>query len=62
MQWNYALGDVVTALIAAGMRIDSLRELDVSVLRKWDGMEPDGQGMFRMAADRPSTPLMYGPE
>lgn len=59
VQWNHPLGDVVTALIGAGLRIEALRELDLDVLRQWDFMEPTEDGMYRMPPDRPSLPLMY---
>jgi SAM-dependent methyltransferase len=59
VQWNHPLGEVVTALVKAGLAIEELRELDRSVLRQWDGMEPTDDGMYRFAPDRPSLPLMY---
>jgi SAM-dependent methyltransferase len=59
VQWNHPLGEVVTALVSAGLRIDSLRELDWSVLRDWEIMEPAGDRMYRMPKGRPSLPLMY---
>jgi SAM-dependent methyltransferase len=59
VQWNHPLGDVVTALARAGMRIDSLQEFDRDVLCQWDGMVPAGDGMYRMPPNRPSLPLMY---
>ena len=59
VQWNHPLGEVVTALAQAGLRIDSLRELDGDVLRQWDGMVRGDDGLYRMPPDRPSLPLMY---
>jgi SAM-dependent methyltransferase len=59
VQWNHPLGEVVTALAQAGLRIESLRELDRDVLRQWDMMVRTEDGMYRMPADRPSLPLMY---
>lgn len=59
VQWNHPLGEVVTALVAAGLRIESLRELDRSVLRRWDGMELTADGMYRMQPPAPALPLMY---
>ena len=59
VEWNHPLGEVVTALVRAGLRIESLRELDRDVLRQWDMMERAEDGMWRMPADRPSLPLMY---
>jgi SAM-dependent methyltransferase len=59
VQWNHPLGEVVTALVRAGLVIDSLTELDRSVLRDWEIMEPAEDRMYRMPRDRPSLPLMY---
>jgi SAM-dependent methyltransferase len=59
VQWNHPLGEVVTALADAGMRIEALRELDRDVLRQWDMMEETPDGMYRMPPNRPLLPLMY---
>jgi SAM-dependent methyltransferase len=59
IQWNHPLGEVVTALIAAGLRILSLRELDGDVLRQWPMMVRGEDRMYRMPPDMPSLPLMY---
>jgi SAM-dependent methyltransferase len=59
VQWNHPLGEVVTALCDAGLRIETLRELDRDVLRQWDIMVSTEDGLYRMPPDRPSLPLMY---
>jgi SAM-dependent methyltransferase len=59
VQWNHPLGEVVTALADAGLRIEMLREIDRDVLREWEMMVPTEDGMHRMPPDRPSLPLMY---
>ena len=59
VQWNHPLGEVVTALAEAGLRIMSLREPGRDVLRQWTMMERTGDRMYRMPADMPSLPLMY---
>jgi SAM-dependent methyltransferase len=59
VQWNHTLGAVVTSLVRAGLAIDSLSELDRSVLCEWEIMQPAGDRMYRMADNRPSLPLMY---
>jgi len=59
VQWNHPLGEVVTAVAQAGLRIESLCELDRDVLRQWNGMELAEDGLYRMPADRPALPLMY---
>ena len=38
LQWNHPLGEVVTALVSAGLRIPSLREIDGDVLQQWPMM------------------------
>jgi hypothetical protein len=59
IQWNHPLGEVVTALAAAGMRIGSLRELDGDVLQEWPMMVKGEDGLYRMPPGMPSLPLMY---
>lgn len=59
VQWNHPLGEVVTALVRAGLQIDSLRELDGDVMRQWDMMVRGEDRLYRMPPDRPSLPLMY---
>lgn len=59
VQWNHPLGEVVTALVQAGLRVDSLRELDGDVLPQWDMMAQGEDRLYRMPPDRPSLPLMY---
>lgn len=59
VEWNHPLGEVVTALAQAGLAIESLRELDRSVLARWPGMAAGPDGMFASPAGGPSLPLMY---
>jgi hypothetical protein len=59
VQWNHPLGEVVTALAAAGMRIQSLRELDGDVLHQWPMMVRGEDALYRMPPGTPSLPLMY---
>lgn len=59
VQWNHPPGEVVSALTAAGMRIQSLRELDGDVLHQWPMMIRGEDGLYRMPPGTPSLPLMY---
>ena len=59
VQWNHPLGNVVTALICAGLTITELRELDRNILDTWDGMVQMEDGLYAMPPDRPSLPFMY---
>ena len=52
-EWNHGLGDIVTALLAAGMEITALEEHDSVPWEALPGMMEDiGNGEWRLA-DRP---------
>lgn len=59
VQWNHPLGEVVTALASAGMRVRSLRELDGDVLCYWPMMVRSEDRLYRMPPGMPALPLMY---
>lgn len=58
-QWNHGLGEVVTALIDAGLVIDSLAEFDHMRWNPWgSAMVADDRG-FRLAERPDRIPLEY---
>jgi len=61
VEWAHPLGDVVTALIDAGLEIRSLREHDVIAFAPWDFLEPvEGEAaLWRVPDGRPQVPLEY---
>jgi SAM-dependent methyltransferase len=59
VEWNHGLGDVVSALAAAGMRIELLHEHGHTLLARWPFVERDKDGTFRFPEGTPSLPLMY---
>ncbi|MGF0171199.1 class I SAM-dependent methyltransferase [Streptomyces sp. Marseille-Q5077] len=58
VEWQHPIGEVVTALAAAGLRIEFLREHDVSLFRRFESFE-ERDGYFRFPTGRPRVPLMY---
>ena len=58
-EWVHTLGDVVSALIDAGLRIELLHEHDATLFARWPWLEHHGLDDFRFPADRPRLPLMY---
>jgi hypothetical protein len=50
---------VVTALVAAGLRVQSLRELDGDVMQHWPMMVRGEDRLYRVPSGTPSLPLMY---
>ncbi len=57
-QWLHPLGDVVTALIEAGLRLDWLHEHDAIVWRMFECLVQDAAGLYRWP-DKPWLPLAY---
>lgn len=59
VQWQHPLGEVVTALARAGLRIEFLHERDHLLFRRYPVMEPCGSDGYRFPAGHPRMPLMY---
>jgi SAM-dependent methyltransferase len=57
-EWNHGLGEVVSAVIGAGLTVELLHEHDHTVFPRWPFLVQDGT-IWRMPEDRPSLPLMY---
>jgi 2-polyprenyl-3-methyl-5-hydroxy-6-metoxy-1,4-benzoquinol methylase len=58
-EWMHGLGELITALTAAGLTVDSLRESPEIPWPRWPGMVPVGNGWFRLPDDLPRLPLLY---
>jgi SAM-dependent methyltransferase len=58
-EWAHPIGDVVSALAAAGFRIELLHEHDHSRVRRWPFMEQVGDHRFELPDGTPSLPLLY---
>jgi SAM-dependent methyltransferase len=56
--FQHQLGQVVTALADAGLRIDFLREHDFDAFQRYESLERHGP-RFRFPAGRPRVPLMF---
>ena len=58
-EWPHPLGSVVTALIAAGLRIEFLHEFDYTLWARWPFLEKNAAGEYHLPAGMPRLPLMY---
>lgn len=58
VQWRHPLGEVVTAVAGAGLRLDFLRERDVTIYRRYPTLQRSGRE-YRFPAGQPRVPLMY---
>ena len=59
ISFEHPLGDVVSALIDAGLRIDFLHEHDYTLFPRWPFLERRPDGTYWLPEGRPSLPLMY---
>ncbi|WP_420235645.1 methyltransferase [Streptomyces xiaopingdaonensis] len=57
--FQHGLGDVVSAVVTAGMKVDFLHEHDSTVFQKFPALEAHADGAFRLPTGRPRVPLMY---
>jgi 2-polyprenyl-3-methyl-5-hydroxy-6-metoxy-1,4-benzoquinol methylase len=57
-EWQHPLGEVVSAVIDAGLQVELLHEHDFTLVLRWPFLEERGGG-YRMPAGRPRVPLMY---
>lgn len=57
--WGHPLGDVVNALVSAGIRIDRLNEYPFSPYNCFDGLEERQPGRFYIADSKQDIPLVY---
>jgi SAM-dependent methyltransferase len=59
VQWQHQLGDVVTALAQAGLRIEFLHEHATTLFQRYPMLERSGTGEYRFPPGQPRIPLMY---
>lgn len=56
-EWTHPLGEVVTAVIEAGLRLEFLHEFDYTGWKRWPFLEQTGDEVYRMPQGMPSVPL-----
>jgi SAM-dependent methyltransferase len=59
-EWSHGLGELVTALVGAGLRVTALRETHEAPWPRWPRMTRTARGWWRLPDDEPRIPLMYG--
>ncbi len=57
-EWLHGLGDVINALVRAGLRIDALDERDITPWWPWEGLTAT-QGWWCLPEGAPKLPLTY---
>ncbi|MET8925034.1 class I SAM-dependent methyltransferase [Streptomyces sp. NPDC004623] len=59
VEWQHPVGEVVSALAAAGLRIEFLHEHDASLFPRYQVLKRGRDGYYRFPSDRPRIPMMY---
>ncbi|MEU5215088.1 class I SAM-dependent methyltransferase [Streptomyces sp. NPDC020807] len=59
VEWVHPVGEVVTALAKAGLRIEFLHEHDATLFPRYGALQRHEDGYYRFPADRPRIPMMY---
>jgi SAM-dependent methyltransferase len=57
--WRHSLGDVVTALAQAGLRVEALHEYPYTFWRQFPALRQDRDGWWRWPDAAPQVPLLY---
>ncbi|WP_017586042.1 class I SAM-dependent methyltransferase [Nocardiopsis ganjiahuensis] len=59
VEWQHPLGDVVSALASAGLRLEFLHEHDASLFPRFASFERSADGYYRFPDTHARIPLMY---
>lgn len=57
--WTHGLGEVVSAVVRAGLAVELLHEHDHTFFPRWPFMVKEGFGTYRLPQSTPRLPLMY---
>jgi SAM-dependent methyltransferase len=58
-EWQHPLGNVVSAVAAAGLVVEVLHEHDYTLFPRWQWLVKEGFDTYRFPPDRPRLPLLY---
>jgi SAM-dependent methyltransferase len=58
-EWLHTLGDVLSAVVDAGLTLESLHEHDHTLFPQWPFLKKSGFDTYRLPEGTPSLPLMY---
>ncbi|MEU5691984.1 class I SAM-dependent methyltransferase [Actinosynnema sp. NPDC020468] len=59
-EWRHGLGDLINALIGAGLTIRHLTETDALPWQRWPTMTQDTDTWWRLPPESPRIPLLFG--
>jgi SAM-dependent methyltransferase len=59
VEYHHPLGTVLSAIAAAGLRLEFVRERDVTLVARFDSLARGADGYYRRPAGAPRVPLIY---
>jgi hypothetical protein len=59
VEFQHGIGELITALADAGLRIDFLHEYDFEVFRRFESLQQQSHGIYRFPPGRPRIPLLF---
>ena len=58
-EWQHSIGEVLTALLQAGLRLTSFAEYPATLYKQFSGMVQGKDGLWRLPFDRDLLPLTF---
>jgi hypothetical protein len=58
-EWTHPVGEVVTAIVDAGLRLEFLHEHPITLWQRFPFLERRGDGTYHLPAELPSLPMLY---
>ena len=57
--WAHSMSDIINAINGAGLQIEFFHEFPLSAMRQFPWMEPDGDDLWKVPADRYQMPMTF---
>lgn len=58
-EWRHGLGEVISAVVGAGLTVQLVRETELLPWKRFDAMVPSENGWWRLPPSEPIVPLLY---
>ncbi|BDH13774.1 class I SAM-dependent methyltransferase [Streptomyces hygroscopicus] len=58
-EWRHGLGEVISAVVGAGLTVQLVRETELLPWKRFDAMVPSENGWWRLPPTEPIVPLLY---
>ena len=59
VEFQHGLGEIVTSLVEAGLRIEFLHEYDFEAFARFDSLQRREDGTYRFPPGQPRVPMMF---